>query len=254
MVRCDLGGDGQAPLLRVAEELDGRGGRDVEDVQGCPGQRDEQAVAGDDRRFGDRGPAGDPEAARPLPLVHVPATAEARVLGVLADDGPRQRLGVLEGPAHHPGRLDAGPVVGEEAHAERVELPHRGERGAGPALRDAAGGVHVAHRLRAGAEDGRDDGRVVEGRLGVGHGDERGVAAERGGARARLDRLGFLVAGLAQVRVQVDEAGRDDAAVRVEDAVGVESRPDGGHDAVLDTDVGGPLTGRVDDATAAHEQ
>ena len=69
-----------------------------------------------------------------------------------------------------------------------------------------------------------------------------------------LDRLGLLVTGLAEVRVQVHEAGRDDAAGRVEHAVAVEPRADGRDDAVLDEDVGGPFAGRVDDATAAEHE
>ena len=44
----------------------------------------------------------------------------------------------------------------------------------------------------------------------------RGVAAEGGGPGAGLDRLGVLPAGLAQVRVQVDQAGQRDQAGRVE--------------------------------------
>ena len=51
-------------------------------------------------------------------------------------------------------------------------------------------------------------------RLGVGHGHDRGVAAERGRPGAGLDRLGLLAAGLAQVGVQVDQARADQAAAR----------------------------------------
>ncbi len=48
----------------------------------------------------------------------------------------------------------------------------------------------------------------------------RGVAAERRGPGPGLDRLGLLPAGLAQVGVEVDQAGGDDAAAGVEVAVG----------------------------------
>ena len=41
--------------------------------------------------------------------------------------------------------------------------------------------------------------------VGVGHRDDRGEPAERSGAAAGLDRLGLLLAGLAEVHVQVDE-------------------------------------------------
>ena len=43
--------------------------------------------------------------------------------------------------------------------------------------------------------------------------------AERGSPGARLDRLRFLLAGLAQVAVQVDQAGRHDAVAHVDRAV-----------------------------------
>ena len=62
------------------------------------------------------------------------------------------------------------------------------------------------------------DGGTVDGRLGVRHGHDRRVAAEGGGPAAGLDRLGLLPARLAQVGVQVDEAGRHDAAAGVEHA------------------------------------
>ena len=53
-------------------------------------------------------------------------------------------------------------------------------------------------------------------RVGVGHRVDRGVAAERRGPRAGLDRLGVLPARLAQVGVQVDQAGQGDQAVGVD--------------------------------------
>ena len=68
--------------------------------------------------------------------------------------------------------------------------------------------------------------RAVHRRLGVGHRDDGRVAAKRGGAGARLDGLGFLAAGLAQMGVQVDEPGRDDAAARVDHVLRFEVLPD----------------------------
>ena len=61
-----------------------------------------------------------------------------------------------------------------------------------------------------------DDDRGVGDGVGVGHREDGGVAAERGGGRARGDGLGLLAAGLAQVGVQVDEAGQQHEAVGVE--------------------------------------
>ena len=70
--------------------------------------------------------------------------------------------------------------------------------------------------LRPRSSTSRTTRGAVDGRLGVRHGDDGGEAAERGGPRAGLDGLGFLAPGLAQVRVQVDQPGRDDAAAGVE--------------------------------------
>ena len=60
-----------------------------------------------------------------------------------------------------------------------------------------------------------DRGAVVH-RLGVRHAADGGESARRRGARPALDGLGVLEAGLAQVHVHVDEAGRDDQPGRVE--------------------------------------
>ena len=87
---------------------------------------------------------------------------------------------------------------------------------------DGAGGVHVARRGAAEVEHLLHDAGAVDGRRGVGHGDDGRVAAERRASGAGLDGLGLLLARLAQVAVDVDEAGADDAAGGVEGAVGAE--------------------------------
>ena len=80
--------------------------------------------------------------------------------------------------------------------------------------------------------------------IGVGHGEDARVAAERGGPGAGLDGLGLLLARLAEVAVEVDEAGADHAAAGVEGAVGREVGADAGDAAVVaDDDVGGALAG-----------
>ncbi len=103
-------------------------------------------------------------------------------------------------------------------------------------------GQHLAQpgALALGADE-LDDGHRVLRRLGVRHRHDRGEPAERRGARAGLDRLRLLASRLAQVHVEVDEPGRDDAAVRLEHVVGVADsarRIDRDHHAVLDGHVG----------------
>ena len=250
VVRRDLGRDRDAPVLRVAHEVDGGRGRQVEEVDGRAGELGEQDVPGDDGRFGRLRPARDPEAAGPRAFVHVPAGGERRVFGVLGDDGAGQRMGVLERAPHDAGVGDTSTVVGEDADTEGVELPHRRELPAATTLGDAARRHHVARRLAACGEHGRDDGGVVERRLRVRHGDDGGEASESGGAGAGFDRLRLFVAGLAQVGVQVDEAGHDEAPGGVEYGRAFDTPAHGGDDAALDEDVRDPVAGRVDDASA----
>ena len=131
-----------------------------------------------------------------------------------------------------------------------MELPHRRELLAATTLRDAARRHHVTRGLAAGGEHRRDHGGVVERRLRVRHGHDGGEASEGGGAGAGLDRLGLFVAGLAQVGVQVDEARYDEAAGGVEHGRALDAPSHCGDDAPLDEDVGDPVAGRVDDASA----
>ncbi len=89
-----------------------------------------------------------------------------------------------------------------------------------------------------------DDLRGVGDRIGVRHRVHRGEATERRRARAGLHRLGVLTAGLAQVRVQIDEAGQQDQTVRVDLVIAGQLRADGRDDAVVDEDVGLPAAER----------
>ena len=95
------------------------------------------------------------------------------------------------------------------------------------------------------------------GGVGVRHRDDRGEPAERGGAGAGLDRLGLLRARLAEVDLDVDEAGRDDAALGVEHRrarPARRARADLGDHAVAHEHVGVALAGLVEDAPAADQQ
>ena len=85
-----------------------------------------------------------------------------------------------------------------------------------------------------------DDAGGVGDRVGVGHREDRGEAAEGGGGRAGRDGLGVLAAGLAQVGVQVDEAGQQrpgPSASRTSAPGRGRARPDLGDDAVADQEV-----------------
>ena len=76
-------------------------------------------------------------------------------------------------------------------------------------------------------------------RIGVGHLEDGGDAAHDRGARAGLEVLLVLGAGLAEMDLGVDDAGEDVEAGAVDDLAGGarRDRADGGDAAVADADV-----------------
>ena len=73
----------------------------MQEVHVRSGESGEHAIARNDHGFRSRRTPRDAEATRPLPFVHVAAVGEARIFGVLGDDGAREGLRVLERAAHH---------------------------------------------------------------------------------------------------------------------------------------------------------
>ena len=167
------------------------------------------ATAGQPRR---------PRTPRQRALVHLRVLGEARLLRVLGDHAV-ERLHVLQGAPHHHRVVHALAVVGEDPHP-RGGVGHGAELGEllpPEPDRDGADGLDVAVAgLAPEPPDLLDDAGGVGDGVGVGHRVDGGEAAERGRAGAGLDGLGVLAAGLAQVRVQVDEAGQRDQAVGVD--------------------------------------
>ncbi len=114
-----------------------------------------------------------------------------------------------QGCAHDVVVEDGLAVVGESNRSRCVEGGHVGEllaeraKGDGGHGEDADGGV--AFR----GEDVLHGGNAIGDGGGVGHGDDGGDAAEGRGARAGADGLFPGLAGLAEVDVEVDEAGED---------------------------------------------
>ena len=104
-----------------------------------------------------------------------------------------------------------------------------------------ADGVHVdqAHLLTA-VPHVVGDHRAVGDRIGVGHREHCRVSPESRCSRAGIDVLGVLAARLAQVGVQVDEAGQQDLAAGVDHLSAVRDgqiRADGFDLAVVDQHV-----------------
>ena len=216
---------------------------DVRHVDARPGVPGEHDVAGDDRLLGDAGPAGQPEPARHLALVAAGVGAGERGSWACWEMTPPKgltyssarritRASCTQWPSSLKTRTPARECVHEPELGElgtREALGHGADR---HDLGQAAGAAEVEHALGG-------LGRVGDGAR-VGHGEDRRVAARRSGCRAAGDGLGVLAAGLAQVHVEVDEAGQGDEAVGVEhlDSPVATHGADLADDAVLDEQVG----------------
>ena len=164
--------------------------------------------------------------------------------------------GVFERAAHQQRRRHRPPVVGKGDAAGGLLLAELGELLALRADRHGADRID-ARELRLGRllqDELRDPGVVVH-RIGVRHAGDGGEAAGHGGCRAGGDRLLVLLPGLAQVHVDVDEAGRDDPAALDLEHLGAVDRqvlPDARDRAVLDQHVELAVApvGRIDDPAA----
>ncbi len=162
--------------------------------------------------------AGDAEAARPLALRACAPPAGQRVVLAVLGQGDAEAGGVLQGPAHEAGVLHAGAVVGEQPHARG-----RPSRPSAPGARPARPTVMAPADVDVAQRGGRPSSRTSRTTAAQSMaGSVLGMATtavkppRAAARRAGLDGLGLLPAGLAEVGVQVDEAGRDDAAAAVE--------------------------------------
>ena len=160
--------------------------------------------------------AGQAEHRAPITLVHDAVAHEAVILAVV-EHGQAEHPRVLDRPAHEFVILDAMAVVRD---GDDPRLHHRAERReflARQTFRDRTGREDVDARFLPGAlDDPRDRRRVVGGRTGVGHADNRREAARRRRPGTGFDGFLSRLAGFAQVDVQVDQARRDDEIFRVD--------------------------------------
>ncbi|CAB4953369.1 unannotated protein [freshwater metagenome] len=165
-----------------------------------------------------------------------------------------ERAGVLERASHELRVLHAVAVIGKDAHTRCGELTERGEPLASAADGDAARRQHLAQpgALALGAHE-LDDGDAVLRRVGVRHRHHRSEATERSAAAAGLDGLGFFLARLAEVHVQVDETGGDDAARGVEELAAGEPGSHLDDVTVLDGNVASTFTGLVEQRSARND-
>ena len=112
--------------------------------------------------------------------------------------------------------LHPGAVVGEESTPSAASSA-MGARAwpARPTVMAPATDTSAMQPTPSVEHFGRHSGGI-DGWLGVGHGDNGREAAEGRRPGPGLDRLGLLTPGLAQMGVQVDQPGADQAAPGVE--------------------------------------
>ncbi len=140
--------------------------------------------------------------------------------GILAVVNHRQieRIAVVHDLAH---QARGGYGLAVVADGDDSGIFHRGDFGKGFAFA-AYGGradrpdVHGSGSGGAFDDGARDGGVVVHG-LSIRHAADGCESAASGRTRAGFDGFGHFLAGLAQVAVEIDEAGRDDEAGGIED-------------------------------------
>jgi hypothetical protein len=225
-MRRDVAGDRQAVGFRGADERQCSRGGDVGEVQASAGHvaddlGEDRQVPCDRRGLGRRGPATQPEHGRNESLVRLRAIGLRVVLGMVDDRQP-EGAGVREGVAQDRRRPNRRSVVGEPDDPGVGQLAERRQRLAGPS--DCHGAVCQQLDGRAGGRRGRadqcQDARLIDGRRRVGHRADGGESAVGRRRQPGRDGLGILVARFAQMRVQVDEPGRDHDP-RCVDAIGL---------------------------------
>ena len=99
------------------------------------------------------------------------------------------------------------------ARCERAEV---GKRASAAAARGGGDGKNVDDRFALGMAQPRDPFRSIDNRRCVGHAADGREASRSSGGGSAGDGFFVVLPGLAQVDVQVDEAGSDDQAARIE--------------------------------------
>ena len=231
-----VAGDVEPRALRVADELNRAGARDVREVDARACVADERDAARDVDFLGGSGDALKPRHGADASLVDLSALEEAYLLRVLHD--ARQTLaGVEQSEAQKVARRDGRTVVGEEYRSGFRHLFHLADFLAFALLADAARGQYARGlRRRAVAQHVLDERGLGDCGLRVRHRDERRKAARGSRHRSALEVLVPLEPRVAEVRVQVDEARRKQASVAL-DHLGVralKARADFRDFAVLD--------------------
>ena len=207
VVDGDAAGDRQPLRLRGAHDLGRIGAGDHGRVVAPAGEAHEADVALQHHRLGLARDAGQPEPRGELALVHHALADEVGILHMV-DDQRVEIAGVGQRAAHDLRIGDRARAIRErdgaglpEAADLRHLLPFQSlGQGGGRADVDDGGVAGAAH-------DEVDDGRIVENRARVGHGDDGRDTARRRRLAGALEGLAIGPARLADEGAHVDEAG-----------------------------------------------
>ena len=227
VVHADVDAEVQAFLLGGADQVQAGGGRDAAQVHARAGgaHQFEDRVQRDG--LGHHRHARQAQARRQRAAVGHAAAADVGVLRT-QPHGVAEGLGVLHGAQQHGGVEDRFLGLGEADAAGFGQFGHLGQRLALQAHGQRAQRVHIGlvEHARAVLEH-FDQAGFVEHRIGVGRAHQRGHAALHRCLQLGLQGGLVFVARLAQARRQVDQAGSDHQAGRVDGLVGVEARRGG---------------------------
>ncbi len=254
VMRRHVAGDGQAGRLRATDQVKRLSRGEMRQVQPCPRLvandiRKDGQIAPDCRRLGSGRPAAQPQHGRHEPVVRLGALGLRRILWVIDDRQP-QGPGVRQRRPQDRGGPDRRPVVREADDPRVRQLPEGRETFPSPSGRDRPDRQQLDRRPggHGGGSNRRQHARLIQRRRRVRHRADRREPAVRRRRQPARDGLGILVAGLAQVRVQVREPGRDDDPVGGH-AIGIGAvQPcQRFEDPVADDDLARPLAARQPD-------
>ena len=258
MMRRGFAGDGEAARFGERHHFDRVPRRDMGHVESRAGELGEQDIARHHHILGRGRNAAQSKAHALDAFVHVAAGAQVQILAMI-DHREAEGARGFHGAAHD-ARIHDGPaIVGDGDDARLLHQADGGQLFAGAAFGDGADGKYIDDGVALGAlDDVAGDGGVVVDWRRVRHAADGGEPTGGGGARAGFDGLGVFEAGLAQMDVHVDKAGRDDQAGRVEfgGSGGFKILADGGDAAVFDRRRRDrvQMTGGVDHAAVADDQ
>ena len=211
------GGDLQPSGPGAGQRFQRAGGRNLIHQEARAGLFNQSQIALQLNALGDGRNRGQAQPCRQFARGRHSALAQPRI-GRTAGDQGVEGCGVAHDPLQGAGVGDDPVAVGE---VKRAGLVHQADLGhalavAGLCRRARCTDVDQPE-CRATALDVVDHRRIVDGGVGVGLDDDGRHPAGRGGQAGGLERLLGLVAGLAGLDPDVDQAGREAQAAGVHD-------------------------------------